>query len=1400
MAQDNQTNLFDGGGSMDVSKTSIPPNKYYKALNFRVTTDKGLSTSSLENIKGNLELIEIPSTSEVKKLVINYTSIGPTTITISNGITSGSSSTPFVTSSGTTSLDLYNHLNNDPGFNTVKLLYKIYYNSNAVLFVGNNVLDIFTISSTIGAIIVTDDFVPSQVSLETIGSTYINDDIYLLTTNNTSQAPGKTDPSSYGQIWKLVINDENLTATLDLIYNNQLNFSTYNAIAPTAILGRYENQNIQRIYWTDFYNRIRTLNVADPQAFATDLSLVYITPSVKFDVPILKKLTPGGTNLVGSYQLAYRLTKVSGAITAYSEPSDLVNLVATDENIAVGGANFVNYVGEPAGTSANKIITWNINNIDTSFDRIELVIIIRYANTLFPNTQIDVLAKFADLPIESDGSMIVTFSGNETRTPITINELLITYENFAFAKTMTTKDNRLIIGNVKSALGSLDTFDARAYRAKTSSLEDIYLTNNGIESLYNLSTLYNADLNPETKDNINNYTGTNVGKYKPNSTKLGGQGKFISYEFGTYSTMCDYQDSFSDLQGVPGLRHTNNNYSLPDTINLGIAGQDHDQNGINDSLKYAYKANLLKGYQREEIYRFAIQFYDKSGNPYFVKWIGDIKFPSYFDVNSNPDSLAMINGINDFRLIFYDNTSPGTPRYFLQQLYIKFRIDIPADLAAIVGYYNIVRVERSNTNKTVYGSGLIFPTFAAADQSHYAGFSGSVTDTQPTSILIDFKLINFQIPEFLFGGYYSAASGLDTVKLEANVVATNNTPYPFKPDVGTPIGGEFGLFKMYDFQPNSAPAEIAVIPGYSQRVNTAATAFVAPFDFFNYQLHTDNSQWVGTDTLLLQLTSAFSGADYLADNERIYFGTYRRKLDKQYGGNSYSERSNSTYMSCNNVQIIQGPGTFESKVFGGDTFVGLMDNERCIRNIGTDGIPTPATDPIYSRIYFFPCESSMNTELRTGGHANKDLIDSSATAWDYHEDYFYNPAFKNENNIKKYFPKPDPFLQNNEFINRFYASEIKINGELTDSWSIFKSLNYYDVEGSYGPINGVSMLQDEVYFIQDKAFGKLSINPKEVLTTKEGSSVGLGRGGILDNHEYISTEIGSKHQFSFLKSAYQLFFIDSRHKKIYSFSQNKPLTPLSDIEGIHSWMINNFTGRIENIDKPVYVGENGLNGVHGIFDFVNNELIYTFFRSYGEDVDLITNKDTMVINQSIEAFTGFYSHTPKIYITNNKKFISADITNGTTLQDLFLHNYGDYGRFYGLYKPSEIELYSNKAPQITKVFDTLMFQTELQNGNTLIDLDRGLTPLHETFNTLEVSTDFQDSGIITLNSTNMNRNFRSWRTPVPRNSTQAAYVSTGLFARMRDKYLKIKLSFMNNENKRLIVHNIISFFRFNQPK
>ena len=241
MAAEGFKNEFFGGMNQDLARTKVSANMFFEAINFRPMTDKGLSDGSLENIRGNVLLTPIPDTAAVQKISLDLTVTGPIFITIVyNGVSTTSAGSFTITSSSTTE-QLYNFLITDTNFTSIiGTSYNIYYNNLYLLL---NPLDLLpVVIIPILGLTIDATFVPAQSNLEVIGSTYINNDIFLLATSNKTQAPGSDDPSSVGQIWKLEINNVDNTATsLSIVYNNYLDFSTYNAVAPTAIEGRYEN-------------------------------------------------------------------------------------------------------------------------------------------------------------------------------------------------------------------------------------------------------------------------------------------------------------------------------------------------------------------------------------------------------------------------------------------------------------------------------------------------------------------------------------------------------------------------------------------------------------------------------------------------------------------------------------------------------------------------------------------------------------------------------------------------------------------------------------------------------------------------------------------------------------------------------------------------------------------------------------------------------------------------------------------------------------------------------------------------------------------------------------------------------------------------------------------------------
>lgn len=1398
-----------GTMNQDLAKTKLPANMYYEAINFRPSTDKGLTDGALENIRGNLSLTNIPNTPAVQKITIDLASPGTFSITITHngvGITSAGS---FTVTASTKPIDLYNFLINDANFSpAIGILYNIYYNNLYLLL---NPLDLLTtVITPVAGLILNTAYIPAQTGLEVIGSTYINNDIYLLATNIKTHAP----TSSIGQIWKLIVdNVTNTVSTPTLIYNNYLNFSTYNAIAPSAILGRYENSGIQRIYWTDYYNKLRSLNVADPQAFALDVSLIDVQPSIDFTIPIMKDIqsAPGTSVIpVGCYQLSYRLSNTSGATSSYSLPSNLIFVVPNNgfgEETQTNGNNWKYYHGEAKGSTTTKRIIWNINGLDRDFSRIEAIILVRETKNEIPT-----IKSIFEGPITDDNIDII-FDGdiyNSTdSTSVSLEEYLALNNIFSKVKTLTTKDNRLIVGNVNTRNDAELAFDSRAYRFNGVGTYDVIDIKGTAPTTYTSPTYTTPTLsdaicpfNLLTTDP--NYDATS--KFRADGVTLGGEGPNISYEFVSIATAGDFDSNIpSDPLTLP-LYHTNPDFTTG-ALNLNVFTSD--KNGtdvlqsyninfpspINDGMKYPQMNSIYWGYQHNEIYRVGIQFYDKSKNPYFVQWIGDIKMPDYFDTCPGANHVyedGSLTGFTDYRKSFtVAGGTHGANLVFTCQLGLKLNVTIPANLTDKIEGYSIVRVKREEADKTVIAEGIISNVLNTTVFTNYfiqpIGPGPVSENLDYAAANNDLTKVNFITPNILDSSLATPVTGMN-LRISSYLTPSNALQRVFI--TGAPAIDKNAIYKLYDQTVLGAPFETPINFGGLNGLN--GTIINGGNNYANISPPGDSTN-NGNPAYVLDLGAVSIPATISGDNK--YLAYIYNPITNQYSGNTYTERSNSEYIICSHFRSTKTRSTAytdSALIYGGDVTNSIMDEERVSKNYSSAGV-------LHSTTFLYPSSSLVNRELRHGNHPTVSLTDIP-TANNDRTDYYYNKVYSCQNDIVKFFPKPDPFISNSEFVNRFYISEIKINGEINDAWSIFKTLNYWDVEGSYGPINGVSILQNEVYFIQDKAFGKLLVNPKTAITSNTGEEIQIGRGNVIDSHDYVSVETGSMHQFSFIKSAYCLYFLDARHNKIYQFSQNRPLNPESDLKGMHGWLINNIIGNLEVTDKPVYVDSQiGINGIHGVYDYINNELIYTLSRGVNVSRDIYTTTSfTLIINEKLNAFTAFYTHYPKNYITNNRAIISADPSN---LQNLYLHNFGDYGKFYGNYYPSSIEFISNPNPESTKVFNNLLIQSEVQNGTTLVDTDSGLTPVHETFNSITVSNDHQNSGNIILTAmSNIVRFFRSWRTEVPRHSVSAAYVSSGLYSRMVDKYLKVKLSFQNNGNKRFILHNVISFFKIHSPR
>ena len=1448
-------NIFSGGMNSDLSKTLTTPNQYLKALNFRPVTELGESTGSLTNIKGNSCAIQFPNIRGVYKIKISkkYTGTvfnnGTVTFTINGQILN------FNIVENTSISELYSALillpncyNNPLSYNPN---FSVSYNEEYLIIYQNasyNNCDIIQSIEPLMSINVNnvnnsslvfvdkdENTYPNQFYyiapivddvIVVIGSTFINETNYLFTCS-------KINSNKTGQIWSLDYDDLTKETILKLLYNNFLNFSINSPIAPSAAIGRYEIPSIQRIYWTDFNNPVRSINAQDPQLMSFSSDLINLRPSISMNIPVLKTIIDG-TAIVPiqtdhTYQCSYRLLKNNGALTNYSPISNLIYPVSQrTSDFDLSQPNFAS-LSDQGVTSINKAIEWEVDGLDVSFDTIEFIAIVRSGSDSQANYR---CYKF-DTKLLNGSNKLTTIFKNDLANyiEISLNEFLIENTSFTHCKTLEQKDNRLFFGNIKNKVSEyLEKYDTRAYRFDrlTNKIKVKKFDSDILPTIYTISTVNdynipeNTDLIPvlnlglSSTDDLNY---SSISKYQKNSTIVGGEGPNIKYSFGNVLLRSDdlHYEPYTSTNINNGTSRDNNASALVYKNGYRRAGgqlgstnvnpfsnesvfQNYRQNNIRMSMGLEYLNGLFKSYQHNEIYRFGIMFYSKTGETTFTKWIGDIKMPDYSDL-INPSLKAHCEsglGCDDFRSMFFD---PATGAY-CNVPYIEFEVTIDNTLSKLIDGYQIVRVKREEVDKTIISQGLI---------TQVATGLGSASNTDlflPVSNFISFGGFgNADPPTYgissLTGSEPALADGSFLAYHSLSNLIDKNFPYQ-KDD-------NFILTEQYGMSANSRavnPSTSTISGSYEEyyyisKYYQQNNFFLDGQTTLDYRLKIFDGKYVGQDESISIASLTYNNRDYFPDvanptifnskayaqgtptcilnvnftsglpiidwekynctgnnSHSSYSGTgsfklmgmhYRPiNLKTQYKGRTYLNRSEVEYISTGAYAQTDKSGVYKTKVFGGDIYHGILDIQKCIKNWA--GVKSSPLGKKHSQTWFFPTQSSYNVDLRGGVHVNADLDNDGGNYASAADQYTMIGVSKLENTLQIYYPKPIFFNSTSDYNNRLYYSLVKINGENSDSWSSIPVNNYYDVEGNYGGINALVILRNNMYFLQDRALGVLLINPLAMINangTSIDTPIKLGQGKTIERHNYYSIDTGTKHQWSVYRSNSAITFVDVRHKKVYLFD-GQQLNCISDTQGNRNIIVKLLHSNVLVEDNPI-IG----NGVLTTYDFYNNEFLYTFLTTYKIvlDEDDIRSKYTLAYSELIKDFTSFYSFTPYIYINNNNKLYSLkDYIQpiSPTSTSIYLHNVGNYSTFYDTLYPSKLKVNINTNPLATKITDNLSWLTEsIKDNLEYVDdfineqsFSDNINYLNDTFKKVRCYNEYQNTDYIDLTVTNPITNIR----------------------------------------------------------
>lgn len=524
------------------------------------------------------------------------------------------------------------------------------------------------------------------------------------------------------------------------------------------------------------------------------------------------------------------------------------------------------------------------------------------------------------------------------------------------------------------------------------------------------------------------------------------------------------------------------------------------------------------------------------------------------------------------------------------------------------------------------------------------------------------------------------------------------------------------------------------------------------------RLYSQSSLTLPNCSLLLEL---------IIDEQEIYVGNI-------YGGNTYENKKRTNYIEIGSYKDIEDSVcTIEN---AGDVFV---QNYKFLRLAKTNTELYRYNINQFTEIIEFKAETSIDLKNRS---------DESKSSWDstfqFNSDryYNYNDVYSQQPTLLKNTDVSLTFREIENFDTMIQASKLKIPNEPIDSWTDILTNETMNLDGRYGPINGVASFKDDIYTFQDNGIAHLQINPRVQLQTSDGLGVELGTGKILYDYNYLTTSSGSINKWGIKDTDRGIYYYDALRKGVGRVPDYiSPL--LSDVKGQHTFFNNNYIYESLKKDNPL---KN--NGVIIGEDNYNNDVYITTLQNkntvVGEDTFNKNLSFTKVFNENADSFIDHKLYIPNMYINKGDKFLLLD-----NKKDIYEQFKGDYNKYFGKYYPSYVILMVNPDSDYDKVFNNIQYNSELYLNN--------IDQPHLSLTHIQAWSEYQNSGKVPLKvgrSENLRRKFREWKALIPRNnSSKVDNNSNNYFKRdrIRNPWIYLKLELDNESNYRLVLHDII---------
>lgn len=615
--------------------------------------------------------------------------------------------------------------------------------------------------------------------------------------------------------------------------------------------------------------------------------------------------------------------------------------------------------------------------------------------------------------------------------------------------------------------------------------------------------------------------------------------------------------------------------------------------------------------------------------------------------------------------------------------------------------------------------------------------------------------------------------GFSNLQIEGSKIKTGIKQYKsYNTQIGTDSYVNWVASGMYDMKVGSNPDTDPNTSNDNYRVFCDST--------FPAKLRsTKSSGWIGPGPVcfLLKLTTEDHTDNYfIAQNDRIQkFGSLLCNIyhsAQQYSGSTLQEMQYDTYYGFGNYQDLDKSSM--QFVFDGSTYITPCEFVSMFKAYDFNSIGDSL--PSAQIVYYVPLESKINTYFDYGQNykntTSKNLQLEPGSIKGIAEQtrplHQYNSIYSDNEKSNDIFNFTLQDTQINKYKQRIYYSQLKTNGESIDNWCIFKPANFIDANSQYGEITHLYTSKDVIYYWQQSAFGKLSVNERSLVNDTNNNTIQLGVGDVLQRTDYINTKYGMRNQdYCAINVNNYIFWVDILNKAILAFTGEQVQN-----YGKTMYVQNILNERIEeSIDKRPLIH----------FDIQNGELCCSVLKRERQGNDQLIFNIENNIAQSVynREYTNILSLNNIMYGLYNEI-----LDYSGTLQYNYLKD-----DFTDLLKPTVLQFVVNKIPINTKVFDNQKIVTLKRRYKDMYNNSFDFAKQFMKHKTYKFTTDIQDCEFST-NKEYITDREGNIQYAIPRfKCNDIAYGN-----RLRGKWMQVKIT---DDNPRVdfSISNIITTFR-----